>query len=47
MIKTYTNEGDVILDNTCGSGTTGVGAKNLKRNYIMMESDPEYYDIAV
>ena len=46
MIKTYTNEGDLILDNTCGSGTTGLGAKNLNRNYIMMEQDPEYYEIA-
>lgn len=46
MIRTYTNEGDLILDNTCGSGTTGLGAKNLGRNYIMMEQDPEYYEIA-
>ena len=46
MIKTYTNKGDLILDNTCGSGTTGLGAKNLKRNYIMMEQDPKYYEIA-
>jgi site-specific DNA-methyltransferase (adenine-specific) len=46
MIRTYTNEGDLILDNTCGSGTTGVGAKNLNRNYIMMEQDPKYYEIA-
>jgi len=46
MIKTYTNEGDLILDNTCGSGTTGLGAKNLNRNYIMMEQDLKYYDIA-
>jgi len=46
MIKTYTNEGDLILDNTCGSGTTGLGAKNLGRNFIMMEQDPEYYEIA-
>lgn len=46
MIKTYTNEGDLILDNTCGSGTTGLGAKNLNRNYIMMEQDPKYYEIA-
>ena len=30
MIRTYTNEGDLILDTTCGSGTTGLGAKNLK-----------------
>jgi site-specific DNA-methyltransferase (adenine-specific) len=47
MIKTYTNEGDLILDNTAGSGTTGLGAKNLKINYIMMEQEPEYYDIAL
>lgn len=46
MIKTYTNEGDLILDNTCGSGTTGLGAKNLNRDYIMMEQDPKYYEIA-
>ena len=46
MIKTYTNEGDLILDNTCGSGTTGLGAKNLGRNFIMIEQDPEYYETA-
>lgn len=46
MIRTYTNEDDLILDNTCGSGTTGLGAKNLNRNYIMMEQDPKYYEIA-
>ena len=46
MIRTYSNEGDLILDNTCGSGTTGLGANNLNRNYIMMEQDPKYYEIA-
>jgi len=46
MIKTYTNEGDLILDNTAGSGTTGLGAKKLKRDYIMMEQDPDIYEIA-
>ena len=46
LIKTYTKEGDLILDNTAGSGTTGLGAKNLNRDYIMMEQDPEYYEIA-
>lgn len=46
MIKTYTNEGDLILDNACGSGTTGLGAKNLNRNYIMMEQDPDHYETA-
>ena len=43
MIRTYTNEGDMILDNTSGSGTTGLGAKNLGRNFIMMEQDPKHY----
>lgn len=46
MIRTYTNEGDLILDNACGSGTTGLGAKNLKRDYIMIEQDPDIYEIA-
>lgn len=46
MIRTYTNEGDLILDNTCGSGTAGLGAKNLGRNFIMMEQDPEHYETA-
>jgi site-specific DNA-methyltransferase (adenine-specific) len=46
MIKTYTNEGDLILDNTCGSGTTGRGAKNLNRDYIMIEQEEKYYEIA-
>ncbi|MCP4054725.1 MAG: site-specific DNA-methyltransferase [Mesoflavibacter sp.] len=46
MILTYTNEGDLVLDNTCGSGTTGLGAKNLERNFIMMEQDPEHYEAA-
>jgi len=46
MIRTYTNEGDLILDNTCGSGTTGLGAKNLGRNFIMMEQDPDHYETA-
>lgn len=47
MIKTYTNEGDLILDNACGSGTTGLGAKNLNRNYIMMEQEPKHYQVAI
>jgi len=46
IIKTYTNEGDLILDNTCGSGTSGVAAIKLKRNYIMMEKDEKIYNIA-
>lgn len=46
MIKTYTNEGDVVLDNCCGSGTTGVACKNLNRNFILIEKDSEYVEIA-
>ena len=45
LIKTYTNEGDLVLDNCAGSGTTGVACKNLGRNYILIEKDPKYIDI--
>lgn len=45
LIKTYTNEGDTVLDNCAGSGTTGVACKNLNRNYILIEKEPEYIDI--
>ena len=45
LIKTYTNEGDLVLDNVAGSGTTGVACKNLNRNYILIEKVPEYIDI--
>ena len=45
LIKTYTNEGDLVLDNCAGSGTTGVACRNLNRNYILIEKEPEYYEI--
>jgi site-specific DNA-methyltransferase (adenine-specific) len=45
LIKTYTNEGDVVLDNCAGSGTTAVAAINTNRNYILMEKEPKYIDI--
>ena len=45
LIKTYTNEGDLVLDNCAGSGTTGVACKNLGRNYILIEKEPEYVKI--
>lgn len=45
LIKTYTNEGDTVLDNCAGSGTTGVACKNTNRNYILIEKEPEYIDI--
>ena len=46
LIRTYTNEGDVVLDNTMGSGTTGVAAMNTNRRFIGIEQDPTYFDIA-
>lgn len=46
LIKTYTNEGDLVLDNCAGSGTTGVACKNLNRNFIGIELDKEYFEIA-
>lgn len=45
LIKTYTNEGDLVLDNCAGSGTTGVAARNTGRNYILIEKEPEYVEI--
>jgi len=45
LIKTYTNEGDLVLDNCAGSGTTGVACKNLNRQYVLMEKEQEYIDI--
>lgn len=46
LIKTYTNKGDTVLDNTMGSGTTGLACKNTERNFIGIESDNKYYEIA-
>ncbi|MCP4100535.1 MAG: site-specific DNA-methyltransferase [Lentisphaerae bacterium] len=46
LIKTYTNEGDTVLDNCMGSGTTGVACKNLNRNFVGIELDDKYFDIA-
>ncbi len=46
LIKTYTSESDVVLDNTMGSGTTGVACINTNRNFIGMELDKGYFNIA-
>ena len=45
LIKTYTNEGDLVLDNVAGSGTTGVACQNLNRDFILIEKEPEYVEI--
>jgi site-specific DNA-methyltransferase (adenine-specific) len=46
LIKTYTNEGDTVLDNVMGSGTVGVACVNLNRHFIGMELDENYFNIA-
>ena len=46
LIKTYTNEGDLVLDNCMGSGSTGVACINTNRNFIGIELDEKYFKIA-
>lgn len=46
LIKTFTNEGDLVLDNCIGSGTTAVAAVNTNRRFIGIEKDKQYFDIA-
>ena len=46
LIKTYTNEGETVLDNCMGSGSTGVACVNTNRNFIGIELDDTYFDIA-
>lgn len=46
LIKTYTNEGETVLDNCMGSGSTGVACANTNRNFIGMELDVKYFNIA-
>lgn len=46
LIRTYTNEGDLVLDNCMGSGSTGVACMNTKRRFIGIEIEQKYFDIA-
>ena len=46
LIKTYTNEGMTVLDNCMGSGSTGIACVNTNRNFIGMELDENYFEIA-
>jgi len=47
LIKTYTNENDLVLDNAAGSGTTGIACIRTKRKYILIEKEKKYYDIII
>jgi site-specific DNA-methyltransferase (adenine-specific) len=47
LVKTYTNENDIVLDNCMGSGTTGVACDRLNRQFIGIEKEKAYYDISV
>lgn len=47
LIKTYSNEGELILDNCMGSGSTAIACINTNRNYIGFENNKEYYDISI
>jgi site-specific DNA-methyltransferase (adenine-specific) len=46
LIKTYTNKDEWVLDNCMGSGSTGVACINTKRNFIGIEKDDKYFEIA-
>lgn len=46
LVRTYTNEGETVLDSCCGSGTTAIACIREKRNFICIEKDPNFYDVA-
>ena len=45
LIETYTKEGDIVIDNVAGSGTTGEACLNLNRDFILIEKEPNYYEV--
>lgn len=45
LIETYTNPGDLVLDNCAGSGSVGEACVNLERRFILIEQDPHYYSV--
>ena len=47
LTKTYTNENEVVMDNTMGSGTTGLACLKTNRQFIGIEKEKQYYDVAV
>ena len=47
LVRTYTNEGDTVLDNCMGSGSTAIACMNTNRNYIGFELNKEYYDLSI
>ena len=47
LVKTYTNEGDMVLDNTMGSGTCGLASIKNNRKFIGIEKEKKYYDITL
>jgi len=47
LMKTYTNENELVLDNTAGSGTTAIAAMNTNRKWVCIEKETEYYDKAI
>ena len=47
LINTYSNEGELVVDNCMGSGTSGLACKKTGRNFIGIENDEKYFEIAV
>jgi site-specific DNA-methyltransferase (adenine-specific) len=47
LVKTYSNEGETVLDNVMGSGTTGIAAVNCNRNFIGIERESKYFELSV